>query len=77
MDTSPHVLDEVVAAMEKLVEEIPGELDTVYGAWKDAAEPMKISMVLNYGFTHNGKLLNIPACNLLRYCTIFLSASSN
>ena len=55
MDTPPHVLDDVIAAMEALKEEMPQEYSAVGGSFRDAAVPMKMTLKVFYDFTHNGK----------------------
>lgn len=72
MDTPPHYLEEVVAAMRELKSEIPEELDDVWGRWKDATVPMKITMVLSYDFTHNGTFIIVINIHTLPYFIIIL-----
>jgi hypothetical protein len=60
MDTPPHVLDDIIAAMEALQLEMPQEYSAVGGSFRDAAVPMKMTLKLFYDFTHNGT--NLSRC---------------
>jgi small-conductance mechanosensitive channel len=64
MDTPPHALDDIIAAMEALKEEMPMEYAAVGGQFRDAAVPMKMTMKLFYDFTHNGT--NLARCSRAR-----------
>jgi hypothetical protein len=60
MDTPPGILDDIIAAMEALKEEMPQEFSSVSGYFTDAAVPMKMTLKLWIGFTHNGT--NLVRC---------------
>lgn len=61
MDTPPNILDNVIAAMEALKQELPQEFSDVSGSFRDAAVPMKMTLKLFYEFTHNGTNLGRSA----------------
>jgi small-conductance mechanosensitive channel len=64
IETPPHVLDDIIAAMEALKEEMPQEYSAVGGSFRDCAVPMKMTMKLFYDFTHNGT--NLARCTRAR-----------
>lgn len=56
MDTPASVLEEVRAACEAAAAAMPGELkDGLSVHLRDAAAPLKVTLVIGFGYTHNGE----------------------
>ena len=64
IDTPPEVMDVVVAAMQAVADEMPTEVSSVGGTWRDAAVPMKFTLNVWFDFTHNGT--NLGRCTKVR-----------
>jgi len=54
MDTPAGVLDDCLAAMEALIEEMPQEYSGVSGSFRNAAVPMKMTLYFWVTYTHSG-----------------------